>query len=78
MADDGLKEVVVRATPNGPYIVQGRIELLDTVGDRYSLTKDNIALCRCGQSSNKPFCDGTHSKIGFTATGRVADLKADS
>ena len=68
-------EVTVRATPNGPYIVQGQIELLDTAGDKYTLDKESIALCRCGHSSNKPFCDGTHSKIGFQATERVADAK---
>ena len=67
--------VTIRATPNGPCIVQGPIELLDTAGDKYTLDKESIALCRCGHSDNKPFCDGTHSKIGFTATERVADLK---
>jgi len=70
-----MRDVTVRATPNGPYIVQGPIELLDTAGDKYTLDKENIALCRCGHSENKPFCDGTHSKIGFQATERVADRK---
>lgn len=70
-----MGDVTVRARPNGPYIVQGSIELLDTVGDKYPLEKENIALCRGGQSSNKPFCDGTHSKIGFKATEKVADMK---
>ena len=65
----------IRATPNGPYIVQGVTELLDTEGDKYPLDKDSIALCRCGHSNNKPFCDGTHSKIGFQANEKVADWK---
>ncbi len=60
-----MADVTVRATPNGPYVVQGTIELLDTEGDKYAPGKESIALCRCGHSENKPFCDGTHSKIGF-------------
>lgn len=71
-------DVTVRATPNGPFVVQGQIELLDTAGDKYTLDKESVALCRCGHSNNKPFCDGTHSKIGFKATERVADLKDSS
>ena len=71
-----MAEFSIRATPNGPLIVQGSTELLDTVGDKYPLDRDTISLCRCGHSSNKPFCDGTHSKIGFQATEKVADMKS--
>ncbi len=49
-----MADVTVRATPNGPLIVQGTIELLDTEGEKYSLDKESLALCRCGQSANKP------------------------
>lgn len=70
-----MADFSIRATPNGPYIVQGSTELLDTAGDKYPRDKESIALCRCGQSSKKPFCDGTHAKIGFQATERVADAK---
>ena len=70
-----MADLSIRVTPNGPYIVQGGAELLDTGGEKYPLDKESIALCRCGQSSNKPFCDGTHSKIGFQATERVVDWK---
>ena len=59
------------ALKNGPYLVTGdlmELELTDGDGNRYDLSgKEKIALCRCGASINKPFCDGHHSKIGFQA-----------
>lgn len=48
---------------NGPYVVEGDVKLVDAQGNEVPLTKR--ALCRCGGSTTKPFCDGTHSKIGF-------------
>lgn len=61
----------VLAKKNGPYVVSGdlsELNLTDAEGTKYDLTgKPAIALCRCGASVNKPFCDGTHSKIGFQA-----------
>jgi CDGSH-type Zn-finger protein len=63
--------VKITIRPNGPYRVEceeGEIELVDVHGNRYDLTgKRAFSLCRCGGSTNKPFCDGTHSKIGFQA-----------
>jgi 3-phenylpropionate/trans-cinnamate dioxygenase ferredoxin subunit len=63
--------IKVIAKKNGPYLVSGDLadlNLTDTDGNRYELTGMNtVALCRCGGSINKPFCDGTHSKIGFQA-----------
>ncbi len=56
---------------NGPYIVTGdlsELQLTDADGNKYDISdKQAIALCRCGASVNKPFCDGQHSKIGFQA-----------
>jgi len=61
----------VMAKKNGPYVVSGdlnELNLTDSEGNKHDLTgKQAIALCRCGASVNKPFCDGTHSKIGFQA-----------
>ena len=61
----------VLAKKNGTYVVSGdlsELNLTDPDGNKYDLTgKPAIALCRCGASVNKPFCDGTHSKIGFQA-----------
>jgi CDGSH-type Zn-finger protein len=55
----------------GPYVVSGdlsQLQLTDADGNKYDISgKQAIALCRCGGSVNKPFCDGTHSKIGFLA-----------
>lgn len=65
---------------NGPFIVSGDLsglKLSDADGNPYDLTgKQTVALCRCGGSVNKPFCDGTHSKIGFQAA--EAAVKAQS
>ena len=64
-----MSELKIKVRKNGPYLVdvsQCPVELTDAYGNKYDLTgKQNIALCRCGGSVNKPFCDGTHSKMGF-------------
>lgn len=60
--------VKITARPNGPYLVQGDFELYDSTGNKVDVAPGaTIALCRCGGSTTKPFCDGTHSKIGFKA-----------
>ncbi len=59
-------EVKITVKPNGPLRVEGSIKLLDANGGQWDLTgKPAISLCRCGASENKPFCDGSHAKIGF-------------
>ena len=66
-----MADVKVIVRKNGPFRVEapeGSIEMVDADGNKYDLTgKTAFALCRCGASVNKPFCDGTHSKIGFQA-----------
>ena len=53
---------------NGPYRVESDdVKLVDWNGNEYQIVKRPFALCRCGGSSSKPFCDGTHSKVGFQA-----------
>jgi CDGSH-type Zn-finger protein len=60
--------VKITTRPNGPYLVEGEVELLDPTGAKINTAgQPRIALCRCGQSANKPMCDGTHNKIGFQA-----------
>ena len=58
----------VKATvySNGPVVVVGDIEVLDGEGKAYPGIGEKVAFCRCGLSANKPFCDGTHAKEGFT------------
>ena len=60
--------VKITIRPNGPYLVEGDAEILDVNGSKVDTSsRPRIALCRCGGSVTKPFCDGTHSKIGFQA-----------
>lgn len=60
-------EVVIRCRPDGPLVVKGPFKLVDPAGNEIPLPggKDNVALCRCGHSRHKPFCDGSHKVAGF-------------
>ena len=75
-----MAQVKITVRKNGPYRVEapeGSIELVDAEGNIFDLTgKPAFSLCRCGGSINKPFCDGTHSKIGFQGA-ELAVKKAD-
>ena len=76
-----MAEVKIVPTENGPYKVTGPIELLDADGNPIPVPGHTVFLCRCGGSSTKPFCDGTHSKIGFVGAMkavREAEIKADA
>jgi CDGSH-type Zn-finger protein len=58
----------ITCRPNGPYILEGEVELVDPAGARVDLAgRPKIALCRCGASAQKPFCDGAHGRVGFAA-----------
>jgi CDGSH-type Zn-finger protein len=61
----------ILAKKNGPYLVTGdlgELKITDADGNAFDISgKTAVALCRCGGSTNKPFCDGQHSKIGFQA-----------
>ncbi len=62
-----MDEVIIQATKNGPYMVTGKVVLKDAEGKTIPTGDKPIALCRCGGSKNKPFCDGTHLKANFQA-----------
>jgi 3-phenylpropionate/trans-cinnamate dioxygenase ferredoxin subunit len=66
--------VTIKVRDNGPLIVEGEFTLTDASGNPIPLQKR--ALCRCGGSTIKPFCDGTHSKIGFQGAAAAVE-KAD-
>lgn len=58
----------IKVTQNGPYRVEGDdVKVVDWNGVEYPVSRRPIFLCRCGASTNKPFCDGTHSRVGFKA-----------
>jgi CDGSH-type Zn-finger protein len=61
--------LVIRCRENGPLIIPGDIRVLDHLGNPFPLPvgKENIALCRCGHSERKPFCDGSHRVCRFQA-----------
>lgn len=56
----------ITALSNGPIRIEGDFEIFDPEGNKFGLAgRTVISLCRCGQSANKPFCDGSHNQIGF-------------
>ncbi len=63
--------VTIKIRDNGPYVVQGDFALVDANGNEVPIVKN--ALCRCGGSTMKPFCDGTHSKIGFQGANAAVE-----
>jgi CDGSH-type Zn-finger protein len=69
-----MADVKIRTRPNGPFLVEGGFTLVDSEGKEFKLEPNkNYALCRCGQSSKRPFCDGTHKTCGFVADERAPD-----
>jgi CDGSH-type Zn-finger protein len=60
---------------NGPVRIEGDFEIVDQDGRPFDLSgRTAISLCRCGQSSNKPFCDGTHKECGFDSAVEARTL----
>ena len=70
-----MRPATITPTDNGPYLVQGNVALTDADGNPYEVDEP-IALCRCGLSATKPFCDGSHEKTYFHAVNRAGKLLA--
>ena len=62
-----MSEFVVRCRPSGPFVIEGAVKVVDHNGNAFPVNsaKPVTALCRCGHSANKPFCDGKHKTAGF-------------
>lgn len=77
--DGGAEEATpavntVDVVENGPVYLRGDITLFSAEGELVSKEK-RVALCRCGESKNKPLCDGAHTKAGFTDPGAIKEVK---
>jgi CDGSH-type Zn-finger protein len=71
MSDEVL---TIRCRENGPLVLPARFKLVDHLGNEFVLptNKENVALCRCGASKTKPFCDGSHKTCGFEAANTAS------
>lgn len=59
------RPVTITACPDGPLLVRGDLELVDEHGEPIVPSRRTFALCRCGASAIRPFCDGSHKLVGF-------------
>ena len=63
----------IRLRQHGPYVIESNdVRIVDWNGVEYPIERRPVALCRCGASAKKPFCDGSHSRLGFPAAGTPA------
>jgi CDGSH-type Zn-finger protein len=75
---ENIRMATIKVIQDGPYLVQGDdVTAIDWNGASYSIAKRPFALCRCGASTNKPFCDGTHSRAGFKAAEAAVPSSQD-
>jgi CDGSH-type Zn-finger protein len=70
-----MDEVTILCSNNGPLRVSGKFVIKDAQGNSFDLSgREAVSLCRCGGSANKPFCDGTHNRIGFQSEVQARKL----
>ena len=72
--------ITIRCRENGPLVLPASVRIVDHQGNAFAVPagKEMIALCCCGQSKNKPFCDGSHKGCGFQAAELAAPPAADA
>jgi CDGSH-type Zn-finger protein len=71
-----VDEVTITPYRDGPLLVRGPVRMTDMHGHEIALGRETIALCRCGKSRLRPFCDGSHKLIRFRAPTGVEDGRA--
>ena len=70
--ENNMADVKIAVRDNGPFLVTGAVEVTDADGNTFDLKgKETIALCRCGVSKNRPFCDGAHKDCSFESAERA-------
>ena len=62
------REVTITPYRDGPLLVRGPFRMVDQDGNEIAIEREVVALCRCGQSRLRPFCDGNHNLVTFRAT----------
>lgn len=62
-----MADVKITVKPNGPYRVEGVVDLVDQAGNPLPHGEVAFSLCRCGHSNTKPLCDKSHARVGFQA-----------
>ena len=68
------EKTTISTYEDGPFLVTGgAFRVVDANGEEFTVEGETIALCRCGASTKKAFCDGTHSKVGFRAAERAVE-----
>ena len=68
-----MSNVTIKVRDNGPFLVEGPVTIVDAAGASFQIPGDKpaVALCRCGQSARKPFCDGSHKGCNFVSIERA-------
>ena len=74
-----MADVKITVKPNGPYRVEGVVDLVDQAGNRFPHSEVAFSLCRCGHSNTKPLCDKSHARVGFqeAATAPLPEVELE-
>ena len=69
-----MPDVTIQVRDHGPLLVEGPVKIVDADGNEFTFGKEKpaVALCRCGASANRPFCDGAHKACGFASDERAS------
>lgn len=72
-----MAEPSITPLHNGPYLVRGEVKIVDPEGNEFQAKAGTVALCRCGASASKPFCDGSHVRVGFKSRTSAASAAGE-